>query len=470
MKVNSVNNYSNYNYQTAAKNRSALLNNQTDTVSFSGKKTKAAKINLIALLTSAALLFSACGAKTAGSKDNTYTVQQGDSLSSIVRQHIGEDASWDEVSYYVDELALDNNIEDPSSLKTTDENGDPVVLDISCLVEDDEEESFDGLKADKEKIEYTVKDGESLSSIVRQYLGEDASWSEVSPYVEQIAEDNGISDPSNLKTKDENGNPVVLDISCLSGVSKKTEAKTEEKVEEKAPAASSNDVSFDLPSKETPVVDSDGNIVASVKKVSSKVKNGELSGKTIMINAGHGGFNPENNVFDVGASNGEVTEYQLTNEYTNALAQKLVDKGADIVMCQGSVRGLSKSPVGNAIQEFASERDNPDKSAFVSIHFDSYENPDYNGASIRYQEGQNSNFANLLTKSFKKNNINLFKEDPVADRLLVTKTASANGIDRSVLIECAVLSNPDDSKKVQTESFKDNITDAIANGIVESFS
>ncbi len=444
-------------------------NKNSSNVSFNGKSSKARNILLTTLLALSVVgcvpkvqSYEAKTVETAAEtetlsavepeEDNeyTYTVKEGDSLSSIVRKFVGEDATWDEVSYYIDKIAENNDIEDSSVLPSKDKDGNPVKLDISSLLLGGYgyDEEFD-LETDNETDnEYTVKEGDTLASIVRQYIGDDASWDDISYYVEKIAEENGIEDISALNSKDKDGNPTIIDISCLY---------------------ETNTVNFEMPSKEIPLTDSNGNIVASITKVNSTVE-GELTGKTIMINAGHGGFNPTNNIFDVGASNGELEEYALTNRYTEMLAQKLVDNGANVVICQGSVNGGSKSPVGNAIQDFAQEMsDDIENTAFISIHFDSYENTDIKGGSVRYQEGSNSELAQILCNALSNNGIELFKETPVEDRLLVTNTATSNGINNAVLIECATLTNSEDYSKVQTDEFKENITDAILEGIIETF-
>ena len=65
-----------------------------------------------------------------------------------------------------------------------------------------------------------------------------------------------------------------------------------------------------------PVLDKNGHITANIKTY-NPIARGSLSGKTIIINAGHGGYNPNNGFFDAGSANtdnkGNMVEERCTN-------------------------------------------------------------------------------------------------------------------------------------------------------------
>ena len=77
--------------------------------------------------------------------------------------------------------------------------------------------------------------------------------------------------------------------------------------------------------RQNPNYDSNGNIVANSKYYSSNSV-GKLSGYTIMVNAGHGGYNQNNMYFDCGAAQNGAEEWEINVEYAQALAEQLLKK------------------------------------------------------------------------------------------------------------------------------------------------
>lgn len=137
MRINSVSNYVPYN---CLNKYSVKKDNSNSKVNFGGSHiktpSKVFRAGILSLALAASLL-TGCGANKNVPKDKEenfiYYVQEEDTLSSIVRSYIGEDAEWGEVSFYVNEIAKDNGISDPSSLNAYDENGEPLKLDITSL-------------------------------------------------------------------------------------------------------------------------------------------------------------------------------------------------------------------------------------------------------------------------------------------------------------------------------------------------
>ncbi len=213
-----------------------------------------------------------------------------------------------------------------------------------------------------------------------------------------------------------------------------------------------------------PVLDKNGNITANVKVYNNPIGHGNLSGKTIIVNAGHGGYNPNNGFFDAGSANkdndGNMVEEWSTND---AIVKKLIPLlslgGAKVIYMNGSAINIMDA------------KEKYDADMFVSIHCDSAQNSDASGQSIIYRDNNknNSRLAQTIEKHLDKvpdidaENCKA-KED---DRGLGVLKASASI--PSVLIEAGFLSNEDDIEKLQDEGFQYTFAVNLATGIADYF-
>lgn len=416
--------------------------------------------------------------KTAPADDKTqkhiYTVKDGDSLSSIVRDYLDEDTDWVTVERCINRLAADNNIAN-NGIITPGAAIDINFLDEIALLRNEQ---------------YTIKDGDTLSSIVRSFTGDNTSWAEVEDHIQRLLEANpAIEGADNIKPNQK------IDIKAL------TSGKTFEELVSNYALQSENNVKVDSdtskkPSesiktentgmfKQTEEEKTSGTVkFKSFERSEDKaklsamatanvqefipVKKGELTGKTIMINAGHGGVTPANMLFDGGAINNNDEEYTYAAEYSEALAQKLLDKGAKVVILQGSVYTLT-DPINNFAKENAK---NIDDTAFISLHFDAFDNKAIKGASVFYQGNESSRpFARTVYDSMKNAGIDFINGQPIERNLLVTRVASSNecNIDNSILVECGTISNSSDLANIKSKDYKNKLTDSLAQAIIKSF-
>lgn len=101
--------------------------------------------------------------------------------------------------------------------------------------------------------------------------------------------------------------------------------------------------------------DKKGRIIPYVERFDSDI-DGPLSGKTIVINAGHGGVGGDG--FDVGAQNKElgVDEWVVTRFIAKRTIDKLLAQGANVVLTSGQVRKIP-------LESF-------DADARISLHLD----------------------------------------------------------------------------------------------------
>ena len=212
-----------------------------------------------------------------------------------------------------------------------------------------------------------------------------------------------------------------------------------------------------------PVLDKNGHITANIKTY-NPIARGSLSGKTIIINAGHGGYNPNNGFFDAGSANtdnkGNMVEEWSTND---ALVKKVIPllslNGAKVIYMNGSAINIMA----------AKEKYNADM--FVSIHCDSASNDEASGQRVIYRDNNKNNarLAQLIEK-------NLEKSPDIDPETCISKPDDRGlGVLKSspsipsVLIETGFLSNEDDIQKLQDEGFQYVFASNLAKSISDYF-
>ena len=212
-----------------------------------------------------------------------------------------------------------------------------------------------------------------------------------------------------------------------------------------------------------PVLDKNGHITANIKTY-NPIARGSLSGKTIIINAGHGGYNPNNGFFDAGSANtdnkGNMVEEWSTND---ALVKKIIPllslNGAKVIYMNGSAINIME----------AKEKYNADM--FVSIHCDSASNDEASGQRVIYRDNNKNNarLAQLIEK-------NLEKSPDIDPETCISKPDDRGlGVLKSspsipsVLIETGFLSNADDIQKLQDEGFQYVFASNLAKSISDYF-
>ncbi len=190
--------------------------------------------------------------------------------------------------------------------------------------------------------------------------------------------------------------------------------------------------------------------------------------KTIIIDAGHGGF-------DGGAvaSDGTI-EKDLNLEISLKLNAVLKAMGyrtvlvrdADLSMEDDDVSGSKKvSDMKNRLKLMKSHPD----SLFVSIHMNKYQTSQPNGTQVFYglTDGSQS-LANFIQSAVKQN------LQPNNHRVVKKTTKDIyllyNSVVPSVIVECGFLSNPNDLANLKSQDYQKSLSWAIAEGIMRYFS
>lgn len=226
---------------------------------------------------------------------------------------------------------------------------------------------------------------------------------------------------------------------------------------------------FGLVSCALVVAQSAGHTVASEPHPASKDSHWDgLFGKTIVVDAGHGGK-------DTGARAPDgSTEKGLNLAIANRLARDLREAGAVVVMTrtedvdlatdadernrhrhmgdlQGRLRVVRKQPIDG----------------FVSIHCNADPSPIWHGAQVLYfsRNPAGKELAETLTEAFRKNGMNGVRSVQSNRTLYLLKRIP----EPAALVEVGFVTNPTELHRLQTESYQELIAFSVYTGFIRYF-
>lgn len=195
-----------------------------------------------------------------------------------------------------------------------------------------------------------------------------------------------------------------------------------------------------------------------------------ISGKTILIDAGHGGF-------DSGASVGDLLEKDLNLSVALKLRVFLKEQGATVVMTRESDISTADESRANGtsakVSDLKRRREMIEEckaDAFVSIHMNKFPQQQYRGAQVFYAENSDESrmlgeyIQNSLLKTMNDGNMRAAKKSNGS--IYILKNAAVP----SVIVECGFLSNSEESKLLQNNDYQHKIAFAICMGIFDFFS
>ena len=182
-----------------------------------------------------------------------------------------------------------------------------------------------------------------------------------------------------------------------------------------------------------------------------------LRGKTIVVDAGHGGTDP--GAGEVGYS--PVSEKHIVLDIAVKLAKKLRSKGANVIMTR-----KDDTFVELDMRAAIAQRNNTD--LLVSIHADSFPKSSRQGTTLYIAPNasyKSSKAARSIVNSFNNAGIkSLGIESKYNFRVLVKHSRPA------VLVECGFLTNRQDAKNLNSPWYRSKIADVIASGITNGIS
>ena len=206
-----------------------------------------------------------------------------------------------------------------------------------------------------------------------------------------------------------------------------------------------------------------------IKKDIIETKSNCLLRPTVIIDAGHGGF-------DGGAVALDGTvEKDINLEISKKLCSILNFSGFDIIMTRtddtatdsidGSIAKRKKSDLNNRLKLMENNKD----AIYVSIHLNKFTTSSANGAQVFYTP--NFNEASVLGEEIQKSITSLLQ--PYNTRVIKKGTDSTyilkNAKVPAVIVECGFISNSSELEKLKNNDYQTQLSFAIATGILNYY-
>ncbi|PFN83314.1 N-acetylmuramoyl-L-alanine amidase [Neobacillus bataviensis] len=198
-----------------------------------------------------------------------------------------------------------------------------------------------------------------------------------------------------------------------------------------------------------------------------KTWNLPLSGKIILLDAGHGGP-------DGGAGTGETLEKDIALEITKNVRDYLQQQGALVIMTREKdedladpdTRGYSRRKVED-LKKRLKMINKTDIDLFVSIHLNAIPSSRWSGAQTFYapHHKENARAAKFIQEELRRNLENTERKAKPINQVYILKNAKKPG----VLVEVGFLSNPREKALLKKESYQEKVSASINNGILRYF-
>jgi len=186
-----------------------------------------------------------------------------------------------------------------------------------------------------------------------------------------------------------------------------------------------------------------------------------LSGRLVVVDAGHGGFDP-------GASGADGTrEDELNLKVAACLKTALESYGAQVIMTRSDENALA----GTKEEDMAERRriiTESQSNIVVSIHMNSYTDETASGPLVLFMKG--SSRGERLAKCIQRSMIKLLKPDREnsarSDDLYILRS----GNQPCVIVECGYMSNKKELQRLKSADYQQQLADAICQGVIDYFS
>ncbi|GGA69186.1 N-acetylmuramoyl-L-alanine amidase [Ornithinibacillus halotolerans] len=197
---------------------------------------------------------------------------------------------------------------------------------------------------------------------------------------------------------------------------------------------------------------SEGYIYKALVDESNETSYGDLNGKTIVVDPGHGGN-------DSGAlSSTEVYERDIAYKTAKILAQELSMLGAEVILTRDEdtfVSLTSRATISNTVNA----------SAFISLHYNSFpESPSVTGISTYYYNEQSESLAQYIQEETVKKSGDRDRGYDFGDFQVIRQNLMP-----SVLVELGFISNPEIDQLLATNAYQKKLVAGMVNGLQRYF-
>ena len=187
---------------------------------------------------------------------------------------------------------------------------------------------------------------------------------------------------------------------------------------------------------------------------------GVLSGKVILVDAGHGGTDG-----GARAKDSRVWEKELNLQTALALKALLEKDGAAVIMTRETDTQYSENKRADlTVRLNLAQEGNADM--LISVHMNEYRTRRESGPQVFYRAGQEN--SRLLAGCIQEAMIRELK--PVKERAAMAGDYFILSLDiPSVLVECGFISNAAEEALLLTPEYREKAAQAIRDGIVEYY-
>ena len=200
------------------------------------------------------------------------------------------------------------------------------------------------------------------------------------------------------------------------------------------------------------------------KNLQKRVSSGNVTAqnKVIVLDSGHGGDDPGK----IGVN--QAKEKDVNLKIAKKIKKRLKKKGWRVVMTREKDIMLGDPEAGNRkIHDMKARVELINKTipqAAVSIHQNSYQDEQIHGAQVFYyshsEEGKR--MAEVMQKALLKVDADNTRQAKANDTYYLLKRTEVP----TIIIECGILSNPEEAAKLIDSEYQKNMADAIVEGII----
>ncbi|MFV3011918.1 N-acetylmuramoyl-L-alanine amidase [Clostridium botulinum] len=209
--------------------------------------------------------------------------------------------------------------------------------------------------------------------------------------------------------------------------------------------------------------------------------------KTIVLDAGHGGK-------DSGAvssrATGNIHEADIVQKITIKLGNLLKKAGYNVIYTRDKVDNYNYTSVTQNLEDRINVANSINADLFMSIHADSFDIPSANGYSAHYSSYRpkldNSGVYMEDDVYYDRTPCDAALKSKVLSQLIVNEMSSLGGSNRgisdhnlyvtknalmpSVLVECGFVSNDAEVRKLNSDTYQNQITQKLYNAVTKLFS